>query len=70
MPGRHRDAAALTARGPAVAAGHAGGRGGLVQKHEPVRIQIELVSKPILAGCLYVFPLLLSRVRRPFLRVM
>src|SRR4051812_46115787 len=70
MPGRQRDTAALTTRRPAITAGHAGGGSGLVQEHQPVRVQVELTGKPRLAGRPYVLPLLLSRVDRPFLRLM
>ena len=70
VPGWRRDAAALTAWGPAVAASHAGRGSGLVQEHEAIWIEVRLVGKPSLARRSYVLPLLLSRVQRPFLRLM
>jgi hypothetical protein len=67
---RKRDAAAFTARSPTIATGHAGCRAGLVEKHQPVWIQIELACKPVLARGSHILPVLLSRVCGPFWRVM
>jgi hypothetical protein len=67
---RKRDAAAFTARSPTLATGQAGCRAGLVEKHQPVWIQIELACKPVLARGSHILPVLLSRVCGSFWRVM
>lgn len=56
--------AALAARRPAIAARHVGGSRGLIQEHQPVRIELGLRLEPRLARHPYVFALLLSCERR------
>jgi hypothetical protein len=53
----------------AMAAGHVGGRPGLVDKHEALRLQIELAVEPVSALSQDVGTVLLDRVPGLFLRV-
>ena len=70
MAVRNCDTAALPARRPPVAPHHVGGGCGLVQEHDAVRIEVELALEPPLARLHHVWAVLLSRVERPFLRLM
>jgi len=65
---RHGGPAALAARRPSVAAGHVGG-GGLVEEHQPIRVEDVLVREPVLPGGLHVRSILLSGVQVPFRRL-
>jgi hypothetical protein len=69
VPVGHRDLAALAAWGSAVAAGHLCVGRGLIEKDEPVRVEVGLGLEPCLACGSYVLAFLLSGVERPFLPV-
>src|SRR5215203_2993835 len=66
---RHASPQALPARGPSVAPGHVRGGPGLVDEHQPRRVEIQLALKPRLAPLADVGPVLLGGMRRLFLRV-
>lgn len=76
LPGRPHMAvgngrsAAFSLGRPAAQARHLGGRRGLVDEDQPLRIEIELLLEPHLAGRLHVAALLLGGMRRLFLNVM
>lgn len=53
-----------------MAPGHVGGGSGLVNEDQPLRIEVELILKPLFALGQDVGPVLLAGVRRLFLRVM
>jgi hypothetical protein len=55
---------------PAMQARHAGGRPGLVDEHETLRIEVDLSLEPLLAPLHDVRPVLLGSMRCLFLRVM
>ena len=65
----YEEPAALAARGVAVAAGHVGGGRRLVEEDELVVVEVGLSLEPRLTRRPHVGPLLLSRVLRPFLRL-
>jgi hypothetical protein len=52
-----------------MAAGHLGGGPGLVEEHQPGRVEIELLLEPVLAALQDVGAALFVRVRRLFLSV-
>src|SRR5215203_1001258 len=66
---RHASPQALPARGPSVAPGHVRGGPGLVDEHQPRRVEIQLALEPRLAPLADVGPVLLGGMRRLFLRV-
>lgn len=70
MAERHREPRAFAARSSPVAAHHLRVGGGLVQEHEPVRVEIELTLEPRQALCLHVLPIPLGGLTGVFLRVM
>jgi hypothetical protein len=53
---RHHDPGAFSTQRPPMAACHLRGGGGLVEEHEPVEVEIELVLKSEQACCLHVLP--------------
>lgn len=63
------DPAAFATWGTTIATCHGCGRRGLVEEDEGVGIEFVLGLEPVFALGLYVGPVLLSRVRRVFLRV-
>ena len=67
---RHGHPAALATRSPSVATRHFLVGCGLVQKHEPIRIEVGLTLEPGQARRLHVLPILLGGVAGVFLRVM
>jgi len=71
LPVTVRDACsqALAAAAAAVGAGHVGGRPGLVDEHQPLRIEVELAVEPGLAASHDVGTILLGRVPGLFLSV-
>ena len=60
----------LTSGAPSVAAGHVGSRPCLVDKHQALRLQIELASKPVLSLPQDIRSVLLDGMSCLFLRVM
>src|SRR5215217_2848442 len=64
----HTNAQTLTAPRPSVAPGHVGGGPGLVDEHQPRRVEIQLALEPRLAPPADVGAVLLGRVRRLVLR--
>ncbi|MCP1545776.1 hypothetical protein J2W80_005668 [Methylorubrum extorquens] len=66
MPKGDGDAAPLAARRSPVTPPHLRVGCGLVEEHEPVRIEIELPLEPGQAGFLHVLPILLGRVAGVF----
>ncbi len=69
VPVRRRIDDALSARRPAITAGHVGSGSGLVEEHEAARIHIALPAPPAAALLRYIGPILLGRSQRLFLRV-
>ena len=65
-----RRPAALAFLCPPAQAGHLGRSAGLVDEHQLCRIEAGLAIAPSLTGRLYIFALLLSSMRRLFLKVM
>ena len=66
---RDAGAQALASRRPPVASGHVGGGPGLVDEHQALGVEVELVLEPGLAPLQDVRAVLLGGVRRLFLRV-
>ena len=69
MPERHAHAQPFTPRGAAMGACHGGGRPGLVDEHQAVRIEIGLRLEPSQTPHQDVRPVLLDGVPGLFLRV-
>ena len=70
MPVRHTGAQPFAAAAAAVAARHVRRRPGLVDEHQPIRIEVELSLEPVPAAVQDVGTVLLAGVRGLFLRVM
>jgi hypothetical protein len=70
MPVGESHPQALARRTAAMAASHVGGRPGLVDEHEPRRIEIELVAEPVPALPQDVRAILLDGMADVFFRVM
>ena len=69
MPMGDADAQALPTPAAAIAASHIGRSPGLIDEHQPVRIEIGLAIEPVLATLQDVGASLLGGVGRLFLRV-
>lgn len=69
MAVRHAAPQPLATRGPAVAAGHLGGRAGLINEDQPFGIEVELAVEPGLSPDQDVGTALFVRVCRLFLSV-
>ena len=67
---RHRNAAALAPRCPAITPLHVGGSRGLVEEDNTPGIEVQLPLEPGLARLHHVRAALLGDVQIPFLRVM
>lgn len=70
MAMRHADPKPLAAPATPVAAGHVGGCPGLVDEHQPVGIEVELILEPLFTPGQDVGAVLFGGVRGLFLRVM